>query len=160
MINRDELFNSPFELGIRMVILLLAMYPRKTDLQRLVYLDYAAIYSADLGGPPSLHTPVPLRGTEYLSRRHVIEEGLYRMATHDLIEVSATSDGIEYLAGEGAASFVALIGSKYSLKLFERCKWAAEYTGSLSISQFQELFRTHGTVWGAEFIGNQDQGEN
>ncbi len=72
----SKVFNTPFELGVRMVYLLMALYPRKLDLQRLVYFDYAAIYSADLNGPESLHTPVPLRGGEYTSRREVIEEGL------------------------------------------------------------------------------------
>ena len=38
--------------------LLMSMYPRKADLQKLVYLDYATIYSADFQGPSSLHTPV------------------------------------------------------------------------------------------------------
>ena len=85
----NEVFNTPFELGVRMVYLLMALYPRKVDLQRLVYFDYAAIYSADLNGPESLHTPVPLRGGEYTSRREVIEEGLYLMAQRSFVDVEA-----------------------------------------------------------------------
>lgn len=65
----SEVFNTPFELGLRMVFLLNALHPRKADLQTLMYLDYAVIYTGDLNGPPSLHTPVPLRGAEYISRR-------------------------------------------------------------------------------------------
>lgn len=34
-------FNSPFELGLRMVYLLQALSPRGADLQKLVLLDYA-----------------------------------------------------------------------------------------------------------------------
>ena len=90
----SEVFNTPFELGVRMVYLLMALYPRKVDLQRLVYFDYAAIYSADLDGPASLHTPVPLRGGEYTSRREVIEEGLYLMAQRSFVDVEASLSGI------------------------------------------------------------------
>jgi len=32
----NNLFNSPFEIGVRMVFLLLSLYPRKADLQKLV----------------------------------------------------------------------------------------------------------------------------
>lgn len=96
----SEVFNTPFELGVRMVYLLMALYPRKSDLQSLVYFDYAAIYSADLGGPESLHTPVPMRGGEYVCRRSIIEEGLYLMATHSLVDVEAGSEGIHYRLGE------------------------------------------------------------
>ncbi|WP_368840580.1 ABC-three component system middle component 2 [Pseudomonas guariconensis] len=52
------MFNSPFELGIRMVYLLQALMPHGADLQKLVLLDYAIVYSADLNGPSSLHTRV------------------------------------------------------------------------------------------------------
>ena len=47
-------FNSPFELGIRMVYLLNSLQPTGADLQKLVLLDYAIVYSHDLDGPPSL----------------------------------------------------------------------------------------------------------
>lgn len=55
-------FNSPYELGVRMVYLLNSLHPAGADLQKLVLLDYAIVYSNDLGGPPSLHTPVPYSG--------------------------------------------------------------------------------------------------
>ena len=67
-------FNSPFELGVRMVYLLNSLQPAGADLQMLVLLDYAIVYSDDLGGPPSLHTPVPYRGSEYMSRRDLIAQ--------------------------------------------------------------------------------------
>lgn len=46
---QPELFNTPFELGLRMVYLLFALRPTGADLQKLVLLDYAIIYSKDVG---------------------------------------------------------------------------------------------------------------
>lgn len=46
-------FNSPFELGVRMVYLLNSLQPAGADLQKLVLLDYAVVYSDDLGGLPA-----------------------------------------------------------------------------------------------------------
>ena len=41
-------FNSPFELGVRMVYLLNSLQPIGADLQKLVLLDYAIVYSDDI----------------------------------------------------------------------------------------------------------------
>src|SRR5688500_11725833 len=91
-------FNTPFELGLRMVYLLCALRPLTADLQKLVLLDYAIVYSSDIGGPPSLHTPVPYRGGELLSRRDLIEQGLYLMSTRGLVDATVDESGIEYRA--------------------------------------------------------------
>lgn len=153
-----QILNSPFELGVRMVFLLLALHPRKADLQRLVYLDYAAIYSSDLGGPQSLHTPVPLRGAEYLSRREVIEEGLYLMSMRDLVDVAATAMGIQYGAGENATSLVGLIGGPYAKALLERSYWAAKRFSNVTDQEMEAVFGSHGALWGAQFIGPEQTG--
>jgi hypothetical protein len=148
----SDVFNTPFELGVRMVYLLMALYPRKVDLQRLVYFDYAAIYSADLDGPESLHTPVPLRGGEYTSRREVIEEGLYLMAQRAFVDVEAGADGISFQLGENGPALVGLIGGDYSSELYKRCRWVASFLGDKDESALESIFGKGGTMWGAEFV--------
>ncbi|MGI2161912.1 ABC-three component system middle component 2 [Shewanella oncorhynchi] len=155
----SEVFNTPFELGVRMVHLLMALYPRKVDLQRLVYLDYAAIYSADLNGPESLHTPVPLRGGEYASRREVIEEGLYLMAQRSFIDVKADYSGISFQLGDNGPALVGLIGGEYSRELFSRCEWVTSVLGDKKIKELEELFGMRGALWGAEFVPSQQTGD-
>ncbi|MFM0069291.1 ABC-three component system middle component 2 [Paraburkholderia aspalathi] len=46
--NMSRVFNSPFELGFRMVYLLSALRPAGADLQKLILLDYAVVYSSVL----------------------------------------------------------------------------------------------------------------
>lgn len=154
-----NVFNTPFELGVRMVYLLLALHPRKVDLQRLVYLDYAVIYSADLGGMSSLHTPVPLRGGEYISRREVIEDGLYLMSTRSFVDVYTSGSGITYGIGENGASLTGLIGGGYSKALSERCRWVADELGSKSDDELEQLFGSRGVLWGAQFVATKQVGE-
>lgn len=156
----SEVFNTPFELGVRMVYLLMALYPRKVDLQRLVYFDYAAIYSSDLGGPESLHTPVPLRGGEYASRRAVIEEGLYLMASRSLVEVEAGPFGISYRLGENGPALAGLIGGEYPRELYKRCQWVAETLGDKDDKTLENMFGARGVLWGAEFVATEPSGEN
>lgn len=151
-------FNSPFELGVRMVYLLNALQPTGSDLQKLVLLDYAVVYSDDLGGPPSLHTPVPYRGSEYLSRRDLIAQGLYLMSTRDLVSVSMDNTGITYFAGDTARTMVGALTSPYLRELEGRCRWAAERFAILSSREMTERFAQQGHLWGAEFEGANVRG--
>lgn len=141
-----------------MVYLLMALYPRKVDLQRLVYFDYAAIYSADLNGPESLHTPVPLRGGEYASRREVIEEGLYLMAQRSFVDVEADRSGISFKLGENGPALVGLIGGEYSRELYKRCQWVASALGDKDEKDVERIFGARGALWGAEFVAPEPQG--
>lgn len=143
-------FNSPFELGLRMVYLLQALSPRGADLQKLVLLDYAVVYSADLNGPSSLHTPIPFRGAELLSRRELIERGLHLMSTRALVTAAWGSDGITYFAGETARTLTTSLTSQYMRQLELRCEWAARIFGSSDSSDLTSQFASSGHLWGAE----------
>lgn len=143
-------FNSPFELGIRMVYLLQALSPYGADLQKLVLLDYAIVYSADLSGPSSLHTPIPFRGAELMSRRELIEQGLYLMSTRGLVTATWSADGITYFAGEVARSMTGALTSRYLRELEQRCKWVAEQYGQAASTELTAQFAANGHLWGAE----------
>ncbi|WP_369681723.1 ABC-three component system middle component 2 [Janthinobacterium sp. BJB401] len=151
-INRKhpELFNTPFELGLRMVYLLFALRPGGADLQKLVLLDYAIVYSQDVGGPASLHTPVPYRNAELFSRRERIEQGLYIMSTRGLVDVVLDDRGMTYVAGPGSFTMVGSLASKYWRDLQERCIWVAKNFGSVSSNELLSLFAESGHLWGAE----------
>lgn len=152
-------FNSPFELGVRMVYLLNSLQPAGADLQKLVLLDYAVVYSDDLGGPPSLHTPVPYRGSEYLSRRGLIEQGLYLMSTRGLVAVTMDNSGITYYAGAAARAMVGALTSPYLRELEARCRWAAERYSLLSSREMTKRFAQQGHLWGAEFQSPKHRGQ-
>ncbi|WP_227106960.1 ABC-three component system middle component 2 [Chromobacterium rhizoryzae] len=151
-VKRRELlvFNSPFELGIRMVYLLQALAPHGADLQKLVLLDYAIVYSADLNGPSSLHTPIPFRGAELMSRRELIEQGLYLMSTRGLVTATWDEDGITYFAGEGARAMTGALTSNYLRELEHCCEWVAEEYGRADSTELAARFAANGHLWGAE----------
>jgi hypothetical protein len=146
-------FNSPFELGLRMVYLLSAMRPLSADLQKLILLDYATVYSGDLGGPQSLHTPVPYRGDEMLSRRSLIEEGLHLMSTRGLVAAQVDDQGISYVAGPNALSLVGSAEAPYFVQLSERCRWATTRFSNVDSVTLTQEFSEMGHRWGAELEG-------
>ena len=145
-----ELFNTPFELGLRMVYLLFALRPGGADLQKLVLLDYAIVYSKDVGGPTSLHTPVPYRNAELFSRRERIEQGLYLMSTRGLVDVVLDDSGMTYIAGQSSFTMVGSLSSKYWRDLQVRCAWVAKRFGQATSNDLLNLFSESGHLWGAE----------
>lgn len=147
---QPELFNTPFELGLRMVYLLSALRPGGADLQKLVLLDYAIVYSQDVGGPASLHTPVPYRNAELFSRRERIEQGLYLMSTRGLVDVIFDEQGMTYVAGESSFTMVGALSSKYWRDLQERCVWVSQRFGAVNSNELLNLFAESGHLWGAE----------
>lgn len=155
-----SIFNSPFELGLRMVFLLCALRPRVADLQKLILLDYATVYSGDLGGPKSLHTPIPYRGNELLSRRSLIEQGLHLMSTRGLIDAKFDEQGISYFAGENALALVGSVSAPYFVELDERCRWAAMRFSEIDSIKLTQEFSDMGHRWGAELAGISTDRDN
>ena len=143
-------FNSSFELGIRMVYMLSSVFPKGADLQKLILMDYAAIYSGDFGGPDSLHTPVPFRSAELYSRRSAVQSGLYLMSTKRLVDVRLDEDGITYYAGDNSRALVDSVGSSYLLDLRERCEWVVSHYGSFETIELTNIFHDLGCRWEAE----------
>lgn len=144
-------FNSPLEAGVRAVALLTAAYPRTFDLQRLVAFDHLLVHTGDIGGPSSLHPPVPLRSAELLVRRRLVERALLLMMTRELVGRQIGPDGIQYIAGENAAPFLGAVQSDYMKALQERACWLVQHFGATAEDEFRALLRRLFDQWGEEF---------
>ena len=143
-------FNSPIELGIRMVFLLQYLRPHAVDLQKLIMLDYALVYSADLNGPDSLHTPVPHRGNEMYTRRDLVQRGLHLMSTKGLVNAEFSHEGIVYTSGDRARSVVQGLSAPYFCSLRVRAQWAVLQFGDWESERLTQYFARRGARWGAE----------
>lgn len=144
-------FNSSLEAGIRVVAILGAAYPQSYDLQRLVAFDYLLVHTADVGGPDNLHPSVPMHSAELLVRRKLVEQSLLLMMTRDLVEREVTSEGIRYVAGENATTFLSSVSSLYLIALKERASWLIEALGSHSEEEFKNVMRRFFDKWVEEF---------
>ena len=144
-------FNSPLEAGIRAVAILAAAYPRSFDLQRLIAFDHLLVHTGDVGGPASLHPPVPLRSAELLVRRKLIERALLLMMTRDLVSREVGPGGIRYTAGENAVPFLAAVQSGYVKALQERAHWLVDQLGVMPDHEFRALMRRLFDHWVEEF---------
>ncbi|AGT95641.1 MULTISPECIES: ABC-three component system middle component 2 [Rhodococcus] len=116
--------NSPVEAGIRTLVLLTEVFPRRMDLAELVYFDHAVLHSGNLdGGPDSLHPELPISPGEMALRRKLIEQGLTVLMRADLAEIAATEDGFLYTATDEAFSFLSVLEAPYLHQLRKRAEW-------------------------------------
>ncbi len=144
-------FNGPLEAGVRAVAILGAAHPRAFDLQRLIAFDYLLVHTGDIGGPDSLHPPVPLRSAELLVRRKLVEQALLLMMTRDLVRREVSENGIHYVAGENASPFLQSLQSTYLSALKSRAVWLVNALGGHTEPQFRAVMRQFFDRWVEEF---------
>jgi hypothetical protein len=148
-------FNSPLEAGIRAISILLPAFPQAYDLQRLVVFDHLIVHTGDMGGPESLHPQLPLRSTEILVRRKLVERGLLLMMSRGLVERIINTNGISYCAGEFAATFQSALTSPYIIALRERGDWVVNTFGTLDDSTLRKTMSAFFGQWIDEFHATQ-----
>jgi len=144
-------FNSALEAGIKTLAVLVASYPKAHDLARLVQYDYLTVHSADAGGPPSLHPPLPFRSGELLVRRGLIEAGLQLMISRSLICREAHVQGFVNAAEEAAGAFLDNIQSSYIAQLRDRAEWVVSSFDRLSTSDLDGVVTHLFDAWTTEF---------
>lgn len=143
--------NSPVETGVRVLMVLASAFPEHLDLNQLVLLDHGLLHSADLGGPPSLHPPVPIRASALGVRREAIEFGLDVLIRSDLAHAGFGPHGIEYWAGERADGFIGLLDTTYAAALQERAVWVVTRYGALNDAELRHELNAAAGHWAEEF---------
>jgi hypothetical protein len=149
--NNTSPFNSSLESGIRALNILVAIFPKCADLQKLVDFDYIIVHSGDLHGPESLHAPLPMRAGELLVRRSIVEAGLLLMMSRGLVKRITSGTGIEYIADESANAFVNSFETQYLLRLKDRANWVSYNFGDMSDEELQEITRHFFDKWTTQF---------
>lgn len=148
---RTITFNGPLEAGVRAVAILNAAYPHAFDIQRLTALDYLLTRTSSIGGPNDLHPAAPIQTPATEVRRRVVHDAILLMMTRDLVEREVHSDGIRYVAGEAAASFLASLRTDYFERVKIRADWLAHHLADHSDDEFNALMRGLFRDWVEQF---------
>lgn len=153
-------FNSPLETGLRALTVLSAIYPKASDVQRLMTYDYLLVHSADAGGPESLHPGTPQRNGELLVRHALVQNGLYLLLTRRLVGRLPQESGIVYRATDEAQSFLDNLSSDYVRGLRTRAEWIAFSFGDMTDSELNEFIGQRFAKWTTEFQTSETAGES
>lgn len=155
----DSPFNSPLETGLRALTVLNAIYPRASDIQRLMTYDYLLVHSADADGPESLHPGTPQRNGELLVRHALVQNGLYLLLSRVLVERIPEESGIVYRAMDSAQSFLDNLGSEYIRGLRTRADWIATTFGDMSDDELNEFVGQRFARWTTAFQALEFSGD-
>ncbi|MEH6955105.1 ABC-three component system middle component 2 [Neobacillus drentensis] len=148
-------FNSPFEVGLRTLIILAVASPNSLDLQRLIYYDYLVIHTNDVGvedSPPSLHPDTPHRSGEIIVRRKAMQEGLEIMYSKSLLNIIFDEKGISYSASELSQPFLDLMESYYCKRLKNNASWVTKHFSEYSEEELKNFIERNIANWGGEFM--------
>ncbi|MCY9374953.1 MULTISPECIES: ABC-three component system middle component 2 [Bacillus] len=145
-------FNTPFEIGLRSLVIISAIEPKGIDVQRLLIYDYFIIHSGDVEkGPPSIHPNLPYRSSQLLIRRKVLQKGLNLMYSKSLLDIVYDNSGISFRASKLTKPFLALFNSTYLEKLKENAQWVIEKFSSYSDDDLRDYVESNLIEWGGEF---------
>jgi hypothetical protein len=145
-------FNSPMEMGLRAVILLNSLSPRRVDLQRLIYLDYLLVHSGDVAdGPASLHPPIPHRAGEWIIKRKRLLAGLNLMFSKELVGKALSNEGVVYYGNELSQLFAERLSAPYAERLKTVAAWVVETFVDMNDIDLSQFMHANMDKWGAEF---------
>lgn len=152
-IAREQIFNSPVECALRLLIVLEKISPKSADIDRLLVYDYLLVHSGEADdGPESLHPPSPLQGGELIVRRGLLENGLRLLTAKSLAEQRFSSEGISYAATEYAKPFLQYFESAYFERANEIASWVVGQFQAMDSDSLQAYAKELLGRWGAEFV--------
>ncbi len=113
----NKLFNSPFEMMLRVLLLLSQDKKNYYSVDRIVLIDFVSCYAADFQLPYSnLHGTNNYKFGEIASRRQLVQEAIKLLVTKGLIEVKVD---------KGYLFCISVSGFEYAKKL--ESSYATEY---------------------------------
>lgn len=147
----ESVLNSPLEVALRNLIIL-SKLENGADLQRLAIYDYLLLHSADIeNGPVSLHPATPIRTSELLVRRGLIDSGLKLLESRGLVQRNYRDDGIAFIASPLAAPFLGYFECEYAKRCQDVASWISVMFDAMSARDLEAFMQSRVGKWGVEF---------
>ncbi|MCB7480282.1 ABC-three component system middle component 2 [Christiangramia sediminis] len=155
--SKNKVYNSNIEIAIRILVILLNLPLKRSSTYKLMVLDHISLNTYDVGGPASLHAPIPNRGVQIYSRKEILNESIKLLISKDLISINPSKNGLLYEITENGINYLKYFESKYFNKLKDKVEWTSEKFGNLSDGDLKTYVNQNLSKWGEEFMtdGNQ-----
>lgn len=116
----NKIFNSPFEAGLRSLLVLYTMQPKTATVDRITAYDFITIYSSDFEiTEQSLHGNNHFNFSELASKRNSCDQGLKEFALNGLISVHRNKQGFTYGINNTGKAYVESLSSDYAQQYLE-----------------------------------------
>lgn len=160
MKTKIKIFNSPEEVGVR-ILFILDVCEKRMSSQRIMYYDYFALHLNDIDNAyESLHPDNPNHSSEIAVRRDLISKALILMIGKGLISIKYLKTGIYYQRNQLTTSFVALFENRYATQLKKNIKVVDEKFFNYSDKQIYKYINKNIGSWVGEFEKNTYTGSD
>lgn len=136
-----NLFNTPFEMGVR-ALLLLETIEKPITLENLIFLDYMLLHSGDFhNSPESIHADIPYRKGELLVKRVVLLNSLELFLSKGVLIKKFTPNGIYFAQNDLTSAFLNFFKSQYFVQLREIALWIKNSVPNDSEKEMNTYFK-------------------
>lgn len=145
-----KVFNNELEMGLRILVILEAVYPESFDIEMINYYDYFILHTKDIGGDESIHADVPNRHGELSVKRELIRNTTKLLLSRGLIDIEYSQSGIEYKASETTFPFLVNLEEEYTERLKKNAAWVHNKFKSYSFDDLNKFVMENKNKWGSE----------
>lgn len=155
--SKKKVYNSTFEIAIRILVILANLPLKRSSIYKLMVLDHISLNTYDVGGPASLHAPIPNRGVQIYSRKEILNESIKLLMSKDLISLVPSKNGLLYEITNNGINYLSYFESKYFNQLKNKVEWTTEKFGNFTDEDLKMYVNQNLSKWGEEFMtdGNQ-----
>lgn len=147
-----SVYNTPMEVGLRIIIILNELNNMPIDINRLIIYDYFVIHGNDFDSSiESLHPPTPYRSGEIIIKRKIIQEGINLMYSKELLDINYTEKGIYFKANELTPAFLNYLNSTYAEDIKKNSILVINKFNSYSDDKINTFVNDNLSNWGSEF---------
>lgn len=124
------LLNSPFELGMR-TLLMLSSIRSPMSINKIAFLDYIIIYAGEfVEGADNLHAASPFKSGEWVARHTAFERGVNLMISRSLLIRSSGLNGFVYQLSDLSLPFLTYIEDDYKANYYRNISAVDKYVGA------------------------------
>lgn len=151
--NATTILNSQVETGLRTLVVLEALFPRRCSLTELVWFDYVVVNTGLFNNAPaSLHPDTEVATGELLVRRHVVQAGISMLRLLHLADEWCSDDGFTYASSDEAPLILDRLNTQYHLDLKDRAAWLARRFGQMTNDEIEQSIDQAVGRWTAHLL--------
>ena len=116
----NEIFNSSFETGLRVLLVLSSIQPKAATIDRIAAYDFITIYGRDFGvSHINLHGDSNFNFSELASKRANCNEGIKEFVLDGFISINRTEEGLTYFLNGKGKTYIESLSSDYANQYLE-----------------------------------------
>lgn len=137
----ELIFNTPFEVSMR-ILILLNTFESGLDEEQILYIDFFTIYEKNYGfGEINMNGDSKFMINELTAQRKLINSSIKNLVIDGLVNVKNTKNGFVYLINETGSKHCINMRSDYAMRYKNTANTVKRFVINKSISEVKSFAR-------------------